>query len=85
MSQPEKHGAAWPAHYQILVQGILDPHWSALFDGLTITADANGNSMISGQVADQPALYGLISRLRDLGLTLLTVERALPQEKGDQP
>jgi hypothetical protein len=76
MSQPEKQASTWPADYQIRVQGILDPHWSAVFDGLTITHDANGETVIAGQVVDQPALYGLLSRVRDLGLTLLIVARS---------
>jgi hypothetical protein len=65
-------------YYQIRVRERLDAHWSAWFDGLTITHEANGDTTISGQVVDQPALYGLISRVRDLGLTLLAVVRSGP-------
>jgi hypothetical protein len=64
-----------PAHYQIQVRGTLDPRWSAWFDQLSISHDAEGNTLLAGPLNDQAALYGLINRLRDLGLTLLTVAR----------
>ena len=60
-----------PAHYEITVRGVLDPHWSAWFDGLQLTSDGAGRTTISGTVADQAALHGLLTRIRDLGLTLL--------------
>ncbi len=62
-------------YYQIRVRGVLDPRWSAWFDGLTITHDPDGDTTLAGPVADQAALYGLISKARDLGLTLLGVSR----------
>jgi len=62
-----------PARYEITVQGVLDPRWSAWFDGLQLTSDAAGRTTISGPVADQAALHGLLTRIRDLGLTLLEV------------
>jgi hypothetical protein len=65
-----------PAHYQITVQGVLEPRWSAWFDGLELTSDAAGRTTISGPVADQAALHGLLTRIRDLGLTLLEVRRS---------
>ena len=52
MSRTERQASAWPADYQIRVQGVLDFHWSAVFDDLTITHDANGDTTIWGQVAD---------------------------------
>jgi hypothetical protein len=65
-----------PVHYEITVEGILDPHWSAWFDGLQLTRDAAGRTTIAGPVADQAALHGLLARIRDLGLPLLAVRRA---------
>ncbi len=62
-----------PKYYHIRVQGHLDPIWSDWFDGLTIMHDADGTTTLQGPVVDQAALYGLISRARDLGLTLLAV------------
>ena len=64
-----------PARYQIQVRGTLDPRWSDWFDQLSISHDAEGNTVLAGQLSDQAALYGLINRLRDLGLTLLAVAR----------
>jgi DNA-binding FadR family transcriptional regulator len=66
--------AAWIVKvYQ--VRGALDPRWSGWFDQLAISHDAEGNTLLSGPVSDQAALYGLINRLRDLGMTLLAVAR----------
>ncbi len=64
-----------PARYQIRVSGQLDQHWSGWFDQLAISYDSDGNTLLEGAVIDQAALYGLINRMRDLGLTLLAVER----------
>lgn len=60
-------------YYQIRVRGRLDPLWTDWFEGLTITHETNGDTTLSGRVADQAMLYGLISRACDLGLTLLAV------------
>ena len=65
-----------PVHYEITVEGILDSHWSAWFDGLRLTSDTAGRTTIAGPVADQAALHGLLARIRDLGLPLLAVRRA---------
>jgi len=62
-----------PTYYQIRVQGHLDQSWSAWFDNLTIQHDPDGGTTLAGPVADQAALYGLIEKARDLGLTLLAV------------
>ena len=67
-----------PVHYEITVQGVLGPRWSDWFDGLLLTSDADGRTTITGPVADQAALHGLLTRIRDLGLPLLTVRRAEP-------
>ena len=62
-------------HYRITVKGALDDSWSAWFDGLAIARDAGGDTTLEGAVRDQAALHGLLARVRDLGLTLLAVER----------
>lgn len=62
-----------PAHYEITVKGVLDPRWSAWFDGLQLTSDPAGRTTIAGPVTDQAALHGLLERIRDLGLPLLGV------------
>jgi hypothetical protein len=63
------------AYYEILVQGQLDDHWSAWFDGLTLTHKADNTTLLCGSLADQAALYGLLDKTRDLGLTLVSVRR----------
>ena len=70
--------------YEIRVQGHLDRRWSAWFDGMTLLADDDGSTLISGQVADQAALHGLIQKVRDLGLPLISVthQQTGPLETG---
>jgi hypothetical protein len=60
--------------YRLRIRGHLDPVWSAWFDGLTITQQADGTTTLTGRVIDQAELFGLLARLRDLGATLLAVE-----------
>jgi hypothetical protein len=72
-------------HYQITVREYLEDSWSSWFDGLTITHDADGMSMLAGPVRDQSALYGLIDKARDLGLTLVAVGRSTPPGLADEP
>lgn len=62
--------------YEIHVQGRLDPRWTAWFEGMTLTAGGDGTAVIRGRVPDQAALHGLLTRLRDLGLPLLSVTQA---------
>jgi hypothetical protein len=59
--------------YEIRIQGHLASRWSAWFDGMEITAADDGSTLIRGQVADQAALHGLIQKVRDLGLPLLSI------------
>jgi hypothetical protein len=61
------------ATYQIRVKGHLGYQWSDWFEGLTITLDDSGDTLLTGAVADQPALYGLLRKVRDLGLPLISV------------
>jgi hypothetical protein len=67
--------ATMALQYQITVKGRLDEDWSDWFDGLQITHDAGGNTVLTGAVRDQTALYGLIAKARDLGLALIAVEQ----------
>jgi hypothetical protein len=62
--------------YEIRIQGRLEDRWSAWFDGMEITAADDGSTRIRGEVADQAALHGLIQKVRDLGLPLLSVTNA---------
>jgi hypothetical protein len=65
-------------HYEIRVNGVLDSRWSAWFDGLQVIGDERGQTTITGPVADQAALHGLLAKIRDLGLELLEVRRTDP-------
>ncbi len=62
--------------YQIRVQDHLDPGWSAWFEGLTITHEAGGDTLLEGELVDQAALHGVLVKVRDLGLYLLAVNPA---------
>ena len=64
-----------PAIYRIQVRGHLGQKWSDWFDGFTITPQANDETLLIGPVADQAGLHGLLAKIRDLGLPLLSVER----------
>ena len=72
-----------PEYYAIRVKGHLDPRWSEWFEGLAVTIEENGETILSGPLADQAALHGLLARIRDLNLTLISVTRVEPeQSKG---
>jgi hypothetical protein len=64
-----------PTLYQIRLQGVLDLQWTDWFGGLSITPTENGETLLTGPVADQSALYGVLKRVRDLGLPLISVNR----------
>jgi hypothetical protein len=70
----------------VRLAGHLDHHWSAWFDGLTLTHEDDGSTILHGEVADQAALHGLLAKVRDLGATLIAVETAItPQDVGSAP
>ncbi len=67
-----------PPVYEIRVRGRLGPRWAAWFEGLTVTPEDNGDTLLTGPVVDQAALHGLLRQVRDLGLPLLSVTRLEP-------
>ena len=69
-----------PLVYQIRVRGPLGPQWSAWFEGLSVAETADGDTTLTGQLADQSALHGVLARVRDLGLELVSV--TLEAEQG---
>ncbi len=73
----QEEGEAWVAGpvYQIRVKGHLNHRWSRWFEGLAITHEPDGSTLLRGAVVDQPALYGLLIKVRNLGLSLLSVVR----------
>ncbi len=65
--------------YQICVKGHLDPAWADWFEGLVIAHADNGNTILKGPVADQSALYGILNKLSDLGLALISANPVEPE------
>jgi hypothetical protein len=68
--------------YEIRIQGRLDDRWTAWFDGMELVTDGDGSTLIRGEVVDQAALHGLIQKVRDLGLPLISVTH---QQTGTTP
>lgn len=83
MTQPPTPAPDRPEteRYEIRLTGHLDSHWTAWFDGLTVSSEIDGTTVISGPITDQAALHGLLQRVRDLGLPLVSVNRL----DGGQP
>jgi hypothetical protein len=69
-----------PEPYEIRIKGHLDGRWANWFEGLTITLEDNGETLLTGPVTDQAALHGLLRKVRDLGLPLLSVNRIGPSQ-----
>jgi hypothetical protein len=76
---PQATDVRQPGRYEIRIRGRLDARWVTWFDGLTLQSEPDGITLISGAVADQAALHGLLQRVRDLGLSLVSV---VPFEPG---
>jgi hypothetical protein len=79
-----KNNPDQPLVYQIMIKGHLDHQWTDWFEGLTITLDDDGNTLLSGPVVDQAALHGLLKKVRDLGMPLVSVNRMKP-DQADSP
>jgi hypothetical protein len=78
MNRPPAAAApAAPPRYELRVRGVLDPRWSGWFEGLQVASD-DRETTIAGPVTDQAALHGLLAKIRDLGLELLSVRRIDP-------
>jgi hypothetical protein len=74
-----------PGRYEIRLKGHLDSRWTAWFDGLSLTNESDGTTVIHGPVADQAALYGLLQKVRDLGLPLVSVTQIQPGQPECPP
>jgi hypothetical protein len=70
--------------YEIRLEGHLDDRWAEWFEGLTITLEDNGDTLITGSVIDQSALHGLLKKVRDLGMPLLSVD-PVKSDQGNSP
>ncbi len=81
----ETHAATGDHHepgvYEIRIKGHLGKRWANWFEGLTMTLEDNGDSLLTGPVVDQAALHGLLRRVRDLGLPLVSVLRVETEHK----
>jgi len=78
-------GTFHPRHsiYQIHIKAHLDEHWLSWFEGLTVSAQPNGETVISGEM-DQAALHGALNRIRDLGVELISVHRFVSTDERNQ-
>ena len=74
-----------PRQYQIRVRGHLESRWAAWFDGMTLTHADDGTTRIHGPVVDQAALHGLLRKVRDLGLPLISVTQVQPDQPAVPP
>ena len=77
-------GSVGPEYYQIRVKGRLERRWESWFHGLRLSID-HDTAMLSGTLADQAALYGVLLKIRDLGLPLLSVQRLALSETISTP
>ena len=68
-----------PGHYEIRIKGHLDNRWANWFEGLTIQREDNGETLLTGRVVDQAALHGLLRKVRDLGMPLVSVIHIKPE------
>ncbi len=84
MPAPQTTGPADSAWYEIRLKGQLDPRWSEWFEGFTLTnTTADSITILTGLVTDQSALHGLLRRVRDLGVTLISVNVTPPPSFTD--
>jgi hypothetical protein len=74
----------WPACYEVRVEGVLDGSWSEWFEGLQIQ-NQGGDTVLSGILPDQLALHGILDKVRDLGLSIIAVQRLPYGEPGEAP
>ena len=75
-------GPDQPMIYQIRPKGQLDARWADWFGGMAVDLTEDGHTLLTGPVADQAALHGLLKKVRDLGLPLLAVQCVEPKDKG---
>ena len=71
-----------PTRYEIRTEGVLGEQWAAWFEGLQVSSEA-GETILSGPVTDQPALHGVLVKIRDLGMGLISVRRLDSGESGN--
>ena len=77
--QSNAPGAQPHGRYAIRIKGHLDQRWADWFDGLSFTHDSDGTTLLAGLLADQAALHGVLNKIRDLGLPIISVQSLNPQ------
>ena len=78
----QRPGPATPAHYELRVDGHLDHHWSGCFGNLDLAHEPDGTTSLAGTIADQAELHGLLTKIRDLGITLISLTVADRPDKS---
>jgi hypothetical protein len=84
MSEMSSGDDQGPGRYEIRLKGRLDPRWASWFDGMSVANADDGTTVIRGDVVDQSALHGLLHKVRDIGLPLVSVVR-VPADQSPQP
>lgn len=88
-NRSQANDASQPAVCQIRIKGHLGPQWTEWFGGLTILLEEDGSTLLTGQVVDQAALHGILKKVRDLGMPLLSVNfvpaGAADESSGGKP
>jgi hypothetical protein len=82
-THPPPQGSHEPGLYEIRIQGHLDDRRAAWFEGLTLTREDNGDTLLTGMVVDQAALHGLLRKVRDLGIPLISVNLLRASQVGE--
>jgi hypothetical protein len=82
MPAPGVNGPKWPARYEVRVDSVLDDQWADWFGGLQLSSDGT-QTVVVGLFPDQPALHGLLTKIRDLGLCLISVRRLDARNQED--
>ena len=83
-TRDQKTNPSQPVIYQIRIKGHLGSQWTDWFEGLTITLEEGGDTLLTGPVVDQSALHGLLRKIRDLGMTLISIQTINKMNKGDK-
>jgi hypothetical protein len=79
--EPDTPGAQSIGMYAIRIKGHLDQRWVDWFDGLSFTHDSDGTTLLAGMLADQAALHGVLNKIRDLGLPIISVQTLSTEDK----
>lgn len=75
------HSCSDSQRYEIRLQGHLEPRWADRLDGMALALESDGTTKLTGSLADQAALHGLLTRIRDLGLSIVSIQRLSAEEE----